>query len=175
MSTDMAIFGVQWATLAQSDEVLGAPGGGGGAAAPAGNGGGGTATEGADGAAPGGAPTGQPGGGGMDLLFPLLIGLMLFMIISTMLSGRKEKKRRAEMLASVGKHAKVQTIGGVIGWVAEVRDNEIVLTVDRATQTRMTFAKSAVQQVLKEGRGGSGDEVAEDSSEGVAEPELQRV
>ncbi|MEM7622031.1 MAG: preprotein translocase subunit YajC, partial [Planctomycetota bacterium] len=144
-------------------------GGGGGGAAPA-SGDGTIAGEGADGSAPGAAPTGSPAaGGGFDLLFPLLIGLMLFMIISTMLSGRKEKKRRAEMLNTVSKHAKVQTIGGVIGTVAEVKDTEIVLTVDRATQTRMTFAKSAVQQVLTAGRGDSGAE------EEIAEPELERA
>ncbi len=158
-----------WLVLGQDGEVLGAPGagsaGGAGGAGPSGAGGG---IEGADGAAPGAAPGGAPGGaGGFDLLFPLLIGLMIFMIISTMLSGRKEKKRRAEMLGSIGKHDKVQTIGGVIGTVEEVRDTEIVVMVDRTTKTRLTFAKSAVQQVLQQGKGGS------ESS--VVEPELEKV
>ncbi len=158
-----------WLVLGQDGEVLGAPGagstGGGAAGGPAPAGGGGI--EGADGGAPGAAPGGAPGAGGFDLLFPLLIGLMIFMIISTMLSGRKEKKRRAEMLSSIGKHDKVQTIGGVIGTVEEVKDTEIVVMVDRSTKTRLTFAKSAVQTVLQQGKSGT------ESS--VAEPELEKV
>ncbi|MEM1185170.1 MAG: preprotein translocase subunit YajC [Planctomycetota bacterium] len=155
-----------WLTLGQ-DEVLGAPAGSGDGAAPAG---GGTPIEGADGAGQTPGATNSQGSGGMDLIFPLLIGMMLIMIISTMMSGRKEKKRRAEMLSSVQRQAKVQTIGGVIGTVAEVRDTEIVVIVDRATNTRLTFAKTAIQQVLSEGRGG-----ADTVSDEVAEPDLQRV
>jgi preprotein translocase subunit YajC len=141
-------MGGSWLLLGQEGDVLGAPGSGAGPAAP-------TATgEGAEGAAPGGAAGGPGGAGGFDLLFPLLIGLMLFMVISTMLSGRKEKKRRASMMAGIGRHDKVQTIGGIVGTVSEVRDTEVVVTVDRSSNTRITFAKTAVQQVLKQGRGG---------------------
>ena len=168
MSTDTAIFGdgPAWLVLAQ-DEVLGAGGAGAAGGGEAGAVEGADGSGGADGA--GAAPSGRPAGGGLDLIFPLLIGLMLFMIITSMLSGRKEKKRRAEMLASLSRGAKVQTIGGVIGTVAEVRDSEVVVTVDRATQTRMTFARSSVQQILSEGRG------SDHSESEVAEPELEKV
>ena len=72
------------------------------------------------------------------------------MIVTQMMAGRKEKKKRESMLNSVRKHDRVQTIGGVIGSVVEVKPDIIVLKVDEMSNTRMTFARSSIQQVLKE-------------------------
>lgn len=84
------------------------------------------------------------------LLFPmiLIIGLLF---IFTMGSGRKEKKRRAQLMADLSKGAKVQTVGGVLGTVVEVRDDEVVVKVDESSNTRMRFAKSAISNVTSEG------------------------
>lgn len=152
-------------TLAQSggSEVLGAPGGG----APAGG-------ESTGQAAPGGgAPAGQaPGGGGFGLMLPLLFGLMIFMIVTSMFSGRKEKKRRAEMLASVKKRDRVQTVGGIIGTVVELKGDELVLKVDEGSNTRIRFARSAVQQVIKSARGGPESIEEMDLEDELSEEEL---
>lgn len=102
--------------------------------------------------APGGptspAPARAPGGFGPEMLF-LMLGLMVFMFAMTALSGRKEKRRRAELLSSIQRHDRVQTMGGIIGTVVEVHDDEIVLKVDEATNTRIRFTRQSVQQVLK--------------------------
>lgn len=82
-------------------------------------------------------------------IFPFLIIFMLLIMFLPMLAGRKEKKRKAALLASISKHDRVQTVGGVIGTVVEVRGAEIVLKVDEATNTKIRFARSSVQQVLK--------------------------
>jgi len=83
------------------------------------------------------------------LLFPmiLIIGLLF---IFTMGSGRKEKKRRAQLMADLRKGAKVQTVGGVLGTVVEVRDDEVVVKVDENSNTRMRFAKSAISNVISD-------------------------
>lgn len=83
------------------------------------------------------------------LLFPmvLIIGLLF---IFTMGSGRKEKKRKAEMMSNLNKGAKVQTVGGVLGTIVEVRDDEVVVKVDENSNTRMRFAKSAIGSVTSE-------------------------
>lgn len=83
------------------------------------------------------------------LLFPmiLIIGLLF---IFTMGSGRKEKKRKAEMMANLNKGAKVQTVGGVLGTIVEVRDDEVVVKVDENSNTRMRFAKSAIGSVISD-------------------------
>ena len=139
--------------LAQ-DEVLGAPGGGSGAAGEV-----------ADGSAgSGGAPAGTTsGGGGLGMMLPLLFGLMIFMIVTSMMSGRKEKKKRAALMSNLKRRDKVQTVGGVIGTIAEIKNDEIVLKVDHGSNTRIRFARSAIQQVLH-----SSDEVSE-----VEEIEMQ--
>jgi preprotein translocase subunit YajC len=145
MTTD----GTLW-TLAQADGaapvrgVLGAEGSAaapGGPAAPAG-----TAADGSP--LPSGQAPASPFGG---FFFPLLLGLMVVMIATSMLGGRKEKRKRADMLSSLGKHDRVQTLGGIIGTIVEIRGDELVLRVDESSNTRIRFARSAVQTVLKSG------------------------
>ncbi|MEM1110129.1 MAG: preprotein translocase subunit YajC [Planctomycetota bacterium] len=84
---------------------------------------------------------------GLFLPLILIIGLLF---IFTMGSGRKEKKRRAELMANLAKGAKVQTVGGVLGKVIEVRDDEVVVKVDESTNTSLRFAKSAISSVIKD-------------------------
>jgi len=52
------------------------------------------------------------------------------------------------MISAIKKHDRVQTIGGVIGSVVEVKPDYIVLKVDESSNTRITFSRSAIAQVL---------------------------
>jgi len=52
------------------------------------------------------------------------------------------------MLAALKKGDKVQTAGGILGTVVEVRDSEVVVKVDENANTRLRFARSAIQAVL---------------------------
>jgi preprotein translocase subunit YajC len=107
-----------------------------------------------------GATTGQPvpaqppgglfGGGGMFLILFAFLGLM---IVTQIFAGRKQKKQREQMLNSVQRHDRVQTVGGIIGSVAEVRDDEVILKVDEATNTKIRVARSAISAVLKKSSG----------------------
>lgn len=93
----------------------------------------------------------------------LLLGALVFMVVMTSLSGRKERKKRMELLSGLASNDRVQTIGGVIGTIVEIRDEEVVLRVDENTNTRIRFSKTAVQQVLRRGneKAGAGDFIAE--------------
>lgn len=92
--------------------------------------------------APGTAPRGNA-----DLMFPLLMGgVVLLMFFTMWSSSRKEKKKREELNSALGKGDTVQTIGGIIGEVVEMGDNDLVLKV---VDGRIRFAKSAVQGILK--------------------------
>lgn len=82
--------------------------------------------------------------------FVLVLGMLLIIVMSTVFGGRKDKKRRAEMLSSLKRQDRVQTAGGIIGTIVELKDDEVVLRVDEGTNTRIRFAKSAIQQVLRE-------------------------
>ena len=94
--------------------------------------------------------TNQTQGQGLGSMLPILILVFAVLIIFSMGTGRKEKKRRAAMLATLTKGAKVTTVGGVLGTVVEVRDDEVVVKVDENSNTRMRFAKSAINAVTAE-------------------------
>ena len=97
-----------------------------------------------------GTPTGPLGGLESVLPFMLIMGFIFyFMLIRPQ---GKERKQRAAMLASIKKNDHVVTIGGIIGTVASVRDDEITLKVDESSNTKITFSRSAIQSVTpKEG------------------------
>ncbi len=101
---------------------------------------GGTALDSADG---GDATTSQ----GLPPWVWLLPIAMLLIMMST--GGRKEKKKRAAMLAAMAKGDKVQTVGGILGTVVEVRDDEIIVKVDENANTRLRFSRTAIQSILE--------------------------
>ena len=88
------------------------------------------------------------------------------MILFSILGQRRDRKKREAMISAIKKHDRVQTIGGVIGSVVEVKPDYVVLKVDEASNTRITFARAAVQQVLSvspessAGNGNGGSEKA---------------
>ncbi|MCB9856715.1 MAG: preprotein translocase subunit YajC [Phycisphaerales bacterium] len=77
--------------------------------------------------------------------FMLIMGFIFYFMLIRPQS--KERKQRAAMLASVKKNDRVVTIGGIIGTVASVRDDEITLKVDESSNTKITFSRSAIQSV----------------------------
>lgn len=83
--------------------------------------------------------------------FFLLMMLFLLVMIVVMFGGqRKEKKKRAAMLDALAKGDKIQTVGGILGTIVEVRDQEIVVKVDENTNSRLRFARSSVQSIVEE-------------------------
>jgi preprotein translocase subunit YajC len=77
------------------------------------------------------------------------VGLVLLVIYFIMLRPKhKEEKQRRNMLANIKKYDKVMTIGGIIGTVMEIREDEVILKVDDNTNTRIKFSRSAIQRPL---------------------------
>jgi len=93
-----------------------------------------------------------PGGGGLPGLIsnPLfLLILMLGAFYLVVFRGQsKEKKKKQQMLDQVRKNDRVMTIGGIIGTVVQVKDDEVVVKVDEATNTKVTFTRKAIQKVF---------------------------
>lgn len=97
-----------------------------------------------------GAPTGpQPPGWLMFLqsFGPLILILVVFWFL-VIGSKRKQERQRREMLDSVKKGDRVQTIGGILGTVLDVRDDRVVLKVDESSNAKIAFAKSAIHRVI---------------------------
>ena len=124
-------------TIAQND----GPGLPGQAAAPAAS-----ATTGAPSTAQGAQQ--QPAGSNMIML--VMFGVLAALIISSMLSGRKEKKTFEEMLSNIKKHDRVRTTGGIIGSVVEVKPDVVVLKVDENSNTKITVVRASIAAVMKE-------------------------
>ncbi|CAN5521448.1 hypothetical protein BH09PLA1_BH09PLA1_27670 [soil metagenome] len=80
-------------------------------------------------------------------MMPLLLALaVLWFLMFRSKSG--ETKKRQAMLSELKKGARVQTIGGILGTVLDVRDSEVLVKVDESTNTKMRFARSAIHRVL---------------------------
>ncbi len=90
-----------------------------------------------------GAPAPAPGG---SLIFWLLPAMLVMMVMMTVMGNRKEKKRRAEMMSSLHKGAKVQTVGGLVGDIVEVTDEYVII---KSEDTRGRYNKSAIQHVIE--------------------------
>lgn len=99
------------------------------------------------------AGAGGGGGGGRSSAFGpefliIMLGLLAVMIIMSVSGQRRERKKRQALLSAIQKHDKVQTVGGVIGSIVEIKPDFVVLKVDESSNTRITFARSSIQQVI---------------------------
>jgi preprotein translocase subunit YajC len=81
--------------------------------------------------------------------FPIILIMIVFIWYSSRSKRRQEQQKRS-MLDSMKRGAKVQTIGGILGNVVEVRDDRILLKVDESNNTKVWFARSAIHRVLGE-------------------------
>jgi preprotein translocase subunit YajC len=106
---------------------------------------------------PTGAPTGAPPPSpfGNFFFIAIMLAVLVFMFSNMRSQKKREERERTEMYAKLGKNDRVLTVGGVIGTVMAVKDNEVVLKVDETTNTKMTFLKSAVQRILTDEVAGS--------------------
>ena len=81
--------------------------------------------------------------------FPIIIGIIILYFF--MFNSKKSQdKKRTNMLAQMKKGDRVQTIGGILGTVVDVKDSEVLLKVDETSNTKIKFARSAIHQVLEE-------------------------
>lgn len=87
----------------------------------------------------------------------LFLMLAMFAILYFIMIRPQKKRQQAQqkMLQEVGKGARVRTIGGIIGTIVQEHDDEVVLKIDEATNTKMRIVRSAIGKVLTEEEGDS--------------------
>ena len=86
---------------------------------------------------------GMDAGAGMGstmLMLVIMIGVFYFMLIRP---ENKRKKEAEQMRSSVKKGDKITTIGGIVGTVVDVKENNIVIETS-ADQVRIELAKWAL-------------------------------
>ena len=110
--------------------------------------------------APAGGGNGQGGGGSAPLggnmmlwIMPVLLVMLVFMTVMGSRREKAERAKRADFLKALGKNDRVVTTSGIIGSIVELKDDEIVLKVDDANNTRIRFTRAAVQEVVEGGAG----------------------
>jgi len=91
----------------------------------------------------------QQGGSLLSMAFPfiLMIGVFYLLIIRPQ---QKQKKMMQQMLDALKVNDKVLTSSGIYGKVTSINDDKgfVIIRVDEATNTKMTFQKSAIVNVL---------------------------
>jgi len=86
------------------------------------------------------APTAAGGLGSTIVMMVVMLGIFYFMLIRP---ENKRKKEAEQMRSSVRKGDKITTIGGIVGTVVDVKENNIVIETS-ADQVRIEFAKWAL-------------------------------
>ena len=80
--------------------------------------------------------------------------LVLMFVVFYFILIRPQRKRDKELKEEVSKMSvgdRVVTIGGLVGFVANIKENEITISTS-AANTLVTFTKSAIQSVVKRDR-----------------------
>lgn len=78
----------------------------------------------------------------------MLIVLVIFYVVMIR-SKRRQDRQRQDMLNSLKKGDRVQTIGGILGTIVETRDDEVVVKVDESSNTKIRFTRGAIHRVLE--------------------------
>ena len=74
----------------------------------------------------------------------ILIAMIIFIFYMLFRAPKKQQQKQQQMVKSLNKNDKVRTIGGIIGTVVDVRDDEIVLKVDESNNTKIRVLPSAI-------------------------------
>lgn len=82
-------------------------------------------------------------------LFPLMVGVLILYLF-VFRSKRQTDKKRTNMLTSLKRGDRVQTIGGIMGTVVEARDTDVLLKVDESSNTKIRFSRNAIHRVVDE-------------------------
>jgi preprotein translocase subunit YajC len=80
--------------------------------------------------------------GGTQLIFLALMFVLMYMILFR--GPRKKQQQHKQMIQSLAKNDRIQTIGGIIGTVVDIRDDEITLKIDESNNTKIRIIRSAI-------------------------------
>jgi preprotein translocase subunit YajC len=103
--------------------------------------------------APGGtAPTDTPPKPAPNPLLQFAPLVLVFVLMYFMLfrAPKKRQQEHQKMVAGLQKNDRIRTIGGILGTVLDVRDDEIVIKIDESNNTKMRVVPSAIAAVLSD-------------------------
>ena len=97
--------------------------------------------------------TTNPGTMGGDLMgsvasFCVLILMFVVFYFILIRPQRKKEKELKEQMSKLSVGDRVTTIGGLVGFVANIKDDQVTISTS-AANTLVTFTKSAIQTIVK--------------------------
>jgi preprotein translocase subunit YajC len=71
---------------------------------------------------------------------------MMFVLMYLILfrGPRKKQQQHKQMVQSLAKNDRIQTIGGIIGTVVDIKEDEITLKIDESNNTKIKILRSAI-------------------------------
>jgi preprotein translocase subunit YajC len=93
--------------------------------------------------APAGTQKQSPFGGSQIILLGLMFVLMYMILFR---GPRKKQQQHKQMVQSLSKNDRIQTIGGIIGTVVDIKDDEITLKIDESNNTKIKILRSAISR-----------------------------
>ena len=81
-----------------------------------------------------------------NLLVLALMFIVMYLLIFR--APRKKQQEHKQMVQSLQKNDRVRTIGGIIGTVVDIKEDEITLKVDESTNTKIKVVASAIGKKL---------------------------
>ena len=88
----------------------------------------------------------MPRGQWPQMIFLVLMFVILYMVMFR--GPKKKQQQQKQMIQSLRKNDRVQTIGGILGTVIEVGENEITIKIDESNNTKMKVLPSSVSKVI---------------------------
>ena len=89
----------------------------------------------------------KPGGFFDNKFLFIMLGAIVLMYVFMGRKKRKQAAKRKDMLTNLKKGDKITTIGGIVGSVIEVREDEVTLKIDETNNTRVHVTRWAIRGV----------------------------
>ena len=81
----------------------------------------------------------------------IFIILMVVVMYFFLLRGpRKKQQQHKQMVQSLKKNDRVRTIGGIVGTVVDIKDDEITIKIDESNNTKIKVIPSAIGRNLSQ-------------------------
>jgi preprotein translocase subunit YajC len=90
----------------------------------------------------------KPADPGIFQFAPFLLMILAFVFLIILPARRKEKQQREMLFNSLKKNDEVLTSGGIIGTVANIKDDEVTLKVDESSNVRIRILRNAIIRIL---------------------------
>jgi preprotein translocase subunit YajC len=121
-----------------------------------------------------GVPAGGAAGAeaGATSILPTLVTFGLVFLIFYFLIIRPQNKKQKDtkkMLEALSKGDRVVTIGGIHGVIQGIKDDTVTLKID--SDTKMTFSRSAISNVVEKKSGKSGSGKSQEKAQEKAQEE----